>query len=84
MNIYTGNLPYETTDEDLRDTFAEFGEVSTAKVIMDRDSNRSKGFGFVEMPSDDDARKAIAALDGKEFSGRTLKVNEARPRPDRY
>lgn len=82
MNIYAGNLPYNTTDEDLRQAFAPYGNVASAKVIMDRETGRSKGFGFVEMSSADEARKAIQALDGSEFSGRTLKVNEARPRQD--
>ena len=84
MNIYAGNLSYNTTDHELHDAFAEFGEVQSAKVIMDRDSGRSKGFGFVEMASDDEGKKAIEALDGTDLDGRTIKVNEARPRPDRH
>ena len=83
MNIYAGNLSYNTQDNELNEAFAEFGEVSSAKVIMDRDSGRSKGFGFVEMANDDDGKKAIEALDGTDLDGRTIKVNEARPRPDR-
>ncbi len=83
MNIYAGNLSYNTTDNELHDAFAEFGEVQSAKVIMDRDSGRSKGFGFVEMANDDEGKKAIEALDGTDLDGRTIKVNEARPRPDR-
>jgi len=82
MNIYAGNLSYNTDDDALNDAFSEFGEVQSAKVIMDRDSGRSKGFGFVEMASDDDGKKAIEALDGTDLDGRTIKVNEARPRPD--
>ena len=83
MNIYAGNLSYNTQDNELNDAFSEFGEVSSAKVIMDRDTGRSKGFGFVEMANDDDGKKAIEALDGTDLDGRTIKVNEARPRPDR-
>ncbi len=84
MNIYAGNLSYNTQDNELNDAFSEFGEVSSAKVIMDRDTGRSKGFGFVEMANDDDGKKAIEALDGTDLDGRTIKVNEARPRPDRH
>jgi len=84
INIYAGNLSYDTTDHGLRDAFARFGEVQSAKVIMDRDSGRSKGFGFVEMASDDEGKRAIEALNGTDLDGRTIKVNEARPRPDRY
>lgn len=83
MNIYAGNLSYNTQDNELHDAFSEFGEVASAKVIMDRDTGRSKGFGFVEMANDDDGKKAIEALDGTDLDGRTIKVNEARPRPDR-
>ena len=83
MNIYVGNLPFEITDESLETTFTEHGEVSTARVIMDRFSGRSRGFGFVEMPNNSEAEAAIQALNGKEVSGRALTVNEARPREDR-
>ncbi len=83
MNIYVGNLPYNMRDEDLRDVFEEYGEVSSAKVIIDRETDRSRGFGFVEMNSDDDGRNAIEGLNGHEVDGRSLKVNEARPRADR-
>lgn len=83
MNIYAGNLSYNTQDNELHEAFSEFGEVQSAKVIMDRDTGRSKGFGFVEMSNDDDGKKAIEALDGTDLDGRTIKVNEARPRPDR-
>ena len=83
MNIYVGNLPYSTTNEDLRETFENFGAVDDARVISDRDSGRSKGFGFVEMPNDDEARAAIEDLNGREMDGRALTVNEARPREPR-
>jgi RNA recognition motif-containing protein len=83
MNIYVGNLPYSTSDSELRDLFSEFGAVSSASVIMDKMTGRSKGFGFVEMPSADEANKAIAALNEKPLQGRPLRVNEARPREDR-
>jgi cold-inducible RNA-binding protein len=83
MNIYAGNLSYNTQDNELNEAFSDFGEVQSAKVIMDRDTGRSKGFGFVEMSNDDDGKKAIEALDGTDLDGRTIKVNEARPRPDR-
>lgn len=83
MNIYVGNLPYSVTDDELRAAFAEFGEVSTAKIIMDRYSGRSKGFGFVEMDNDDEAQKAIESLDNSEMQGRNLRVNQAKPRTDR-
>ena len=83
MNIYVGNLSYDTTEEDLRKVFEEFGEVKSASVIMDRDSGRSKGFGFVEMPSNDEAQAALTGLSGRDLNGRKLNVNEARPREDR-
>jgi RNA recognition motif-containing protein len=79
-NIYVGNLPYGMKDEELRNLFIEYGAVSSAKVIIDRDTNRSKGFGFVEMDDKAAAQTAIDALNGTEFSGRALRVNEARPR----
>jgi len=75
-----GNLPFRTTGPDLEQLFGEHGEVSSASVINDRDTGRSRGFGFVEMPNDDEARAAIENLDGQDFGGRALKVNEARPR----
>ncbi len=87
MNIYAGNLSYSVTDEDLREAFAAFGEVSSANVISDRETGRSKGFGFVEMPVDDEAKLAIESLNGKDLKGRNVNVNEARPkaeRPRRY
>jgi RNA recognition motif-containing protein len=83
MNIYVGNLPYQTTEEDLRSAFAEYGEVSKVNIVKDRFSGESRGFGFVEMASDDEGQAAISALDGREYQGRTLKINEARPREDR-
>ncbi len=79
MNIYVGNLPFRTTSDDLERLFDEFGTVQSAQVITDRDTGRSRGFGFVEMP-DDAARTAIEALNGQDFEGRPLTVNEARPR----
>ncbi|MBC6428357.1 MAG: RNA-binding protein [Cellvibrionales bacterium] len=79
MKLYVGNLPYRVRDEDLRKTFAPYGEVIDAVVIMERDSGRSKGFGFVEM-NDSDAKAAIEALNDKDMDGRPLRVNEARPR----
>jgi RNA recognition motif-containing protein len=81
--LYVGNLSYETTDGMLEQLFGEFGTVQSAQVIMDRDTGRSKGFGFVEMGSDQEAQAAIKALSGKEVNGRTLTVNEAKPREDR-
>ncbi len=82
MNIYVGNLPYSVSEDDLRAAFADFGEVSSANVIMDRMSGQSKGFGFVEMPSDSEAEEAINALNDSAFNGRNIKVNQARPRND--
>lgn len=80
MNIYVGNLPYKVSDQELENVFEEFGDVISAKVIKDRESGRSKGFGFVEMADEQEARKAISELDGAEINGRTVKVNEARPK----
>jgi cold-inducible RNA-binding protein len=79
--VYVGNLGYEVTGSDLEQLFANHGTVDSATVISERDTGRSKGFGFVEMSSDAEAEAAIAALDGKEMGGRALKVNEAKPRP---
>lgn len=87
MNIYVGNLSYSTRDNDLEDIFSAYGRVDSARVVMDRETNRSKGFGFVEMANASEAEKAISELNGAEVQGRTLKVNEARPResrPSRY
>ncbi len=83
MNIYVGNLSYRMTEDELRDAFAEFGAVDTAKIIMDRETGRSKGFGFVEMPVQSEAEEAVKALNEKNIGGRNLRVNEARPREDR-
>jgi RNA recognition motif-containing protein len=82
MNIYVGNLSYEVTEEDLKEAFEGFGEVETVKVIKDNYTGRSKGFGFVEMPTKAEAQSAIDGLNGKELKGRTLNVNEARPRTE--
>jgi cold-inducible RNA-binding protein len=83
MKIYVGNLPYKIRDAELENLFAPYGEVTSANVIIERDTNRSKGFGFVEMPDQDNAEKAINELNNKEIEGRALKVNEAKPREDR-
>ena len=82
MNIYVGNLSYEANEEDLRQAFDAYGQISSVRVITDRDSGRSKGFGFVEMPNDAEAQSAISGLNGTELQGRSLKVNEARPRTE--
>lgn len=82
-NIYVGNLPWNTTDQELADLFAQYGPVIKAQVIKDRDTGRSRGFGFVEMPTDDDAQKAIDALNNQPFGGRPLTVNIAKPREQR-
>lgn len=79
--IYVGNINYQATEEDLKNVFSEYGEVTSVKIINDRETGRSKGFGFVEMESG--AEKAIEELDGQEFQGRRLRVNEARPRAPR-
>ena len=83
MEIYVGNLPWSTSDQDLENAFAAFGKVEKASIISDRNSGRSKGFGFVTMDDADEANKAIEAMNGSEMGGRNLKVNEARPREDR-
>ena len=83
MNIYVGNLSYSLSESELRDAFADFGEVSTVKVLMDRETGRSRGFGFVEMPNQSEGEAAIAQLNGKELAGRALRVNEARPKERR-
>ena len=82
MNIYISNLSFKLQDEDLKQVFTSFGEVTSAKVIRDNQSGRSRGFGFVEMASDDDARAAIEKLNGTEVDGRSIVVNEARPRTE--
>ncbi len=83
MNIYVGNLAFTVSEEDLKKAFEAFGQVASANVIRDQYSNQSKGFGFVEMPASSEAQAAISALNGKELNGRTLTVNEAKPRADR-
>ncbi len=83
MNIYVSNLAYNTTDDDLRQLFESYGEVDTIRIITDRDTGQSRGFGFVEMPDSAAAKAAIQGLQGKELGGRTLTVNEARPREPR-
>ena len=80
MKIYVGNLSFNTTEAELEQVFTEFGEVNEVALITDRDTGRPRGFGFVEMRNDEQAREAINALDGKEVGGRSLKVNEAKPR----
>ncbi len=80
MNIYVGNLPYNTGETDLEATFSPYGSVSRARIVTDRETGRSRGFGFVEMANDDEGRAAIEALNGTKMGGRTLVVNEARPR----
>ena len=81
--LYVGNLSYDTSDSKLQEMFEEFGGVQSAQIIMDRETGRSKGFGFVEMGSEEEAKAAINGLNGKEIGGRVLTVNEARPREDR-
>ncbi|MGM9997216.1 RNA recognition motif domain-containing protein [Campylobacter lanienae] len=80
MNIYVSNLPYRTNDEELREIFAAYGVVNRAKIVKDKATNRSRGFGFVEMENDDEARVAIDDLNGKDIGGRAIKVNEAKPK----
>jgi RNA recognition motif-containing protein len=82
MNIYVGNLSYQVTEQELQRAFEPFGQVESTKIIQDVYSGRSKGFGFVEMPDNDEAWSAIDALNGNEMKGRTLKVNKARPRSE--
>ena len=81
MDIYVGNLAYATTDDGLRAAFAAHGEVTAARVVTDRMTKRSKGFGFVEMPNREEAQKAIDAINGNDFQGRALRVNESQPKP---
>jgi len=84
MNIYVGNLSFNTDDDSLRGAFAEFGSVASAKVVMDRETGRSRGFAFVEMESKAEGTAAINALDGAYLDGRNMRVNEAKPRENRY
>jgi len=83
MKLYVGNLSYDTTDDDLRDAFSNYGEVLTANVVSDRDTGRSKGFGFVEVANAEDGEAAISGLNGAELGGRQIKVDEARPPRER-
>jgi RNA recognition motif-containing protein len=83
MNIYVGNLSYGMSEDELRDAFGAFGEVSSVKILMDRETGRSRGFGFVEMPNQSEGEAAIAQLNGKDVGGRALRINEARPREQR-
>ena len=83
MKLYVGNLSFQTSSQDLEELFAGFGTVESASVVEDRETGRSRGFGFVEMSSQEEGEKAIAELNGQEVSGRELKVNEAKPREDR-
>ena len=83
MNIYVANIPWKTTEDQLKQHFAAYGEVTSAKIIMDKVTQRSRGFGFVEMADESSARQAISSLNGADFQGKSLVVNEARPREDR-
>lgn len=83
MNIYVGNLSYQTTDDELRGLFAEFGDVVSAKLIVDKFTGQSKGFGFVEMSNNSEAQKTMDDLNGRDVNGRTITVNQARPRQER-
>ncbi|MFZ0963847.1 MAG: RNA-binding protein [Terriglobia bacterium] len=82
-NLFVGNMSFQTTESDLTELFQGFGQVTRVHVAMDRETGRARGFAFVEMPNDEEAAKAIAGLNGKEVGGRALKVNEARPKPER-
>lgn len=82
-NIYVGNLSYQATEDDLRDAFGEYGNVSRVSVVMDRETGRSRGFAFVEMPNDDEADRAITGLNDREIAGRAVRVNEAKPQAPR-
>jgi len=81
--LYVGNLPFSSTEDSLKETFSECGTVESVKIIMDRDTGRSKGFGFVEMSSDEEAQSAISKFDGQEYNGRDIRVNEAKPQEPR-
>ena len=84
LRLYVGNLPYETTEEELQEMFTTHGQVESVTIIMDRYTGRSKGFGFVELPEAEEAQAAIEALNGTDFNGRPLTVNEAKPRQERF
>ncbi len=83
MNLYVGNLAYSVTEEDLKEAFSEYGALESVNIIKDKYSGQSKGFGFVEMPDNSEADKAIKALNGSQLKGRPIKVNQAKPRGDR-
>ena len=83
MRIYVGNFPYEMSEQEIQETFSAHGQVEEVAIVRDRDTGRSRGFAFVEMPASDEAQAAIAALNGKEMGGRSITVNEARPRAER-
>jgi RNA recognition motif-containing protein len=83
LRIYVGNISYQMTEDDLRQAFEQHGQVEDVAIIRDRDTSRSKGFAFVEMPANEEAEAAIAALNGKDIEGRSVTVSEARPRPER-
>ena len=83
MNIYVGNMPFDVTEEELKEAFAQFGEITEVRLIMDKFSGKSKGFGFIEMPSKEEAEKAIEEMNGKDFKERALTVSEAKPKTDR-
>ena len=83
MNIYVGNMTFDVSEDELREAFEQFGEITEVRLIMDKFSGKSKGFGFIEMPSKEEAEKAIEEMNGKEFKGRDLSVNEAKPKVDR-
>src|ERR1043166_9414095 len=82
-NLFVGNLPFKSSEDTLRAHFAQFGEVAQVRIMTDRDTGKPRGFAFVEVTNDDEAERAVAALNGKDFEGRPLTVNEARPKPDR-
>ncbi len=83
MNIYVGNLPYNVTESDLKEAFSEFGEISSVRLVSDKFSGKSKGFGFIEMPDNSEAEAAMNALNESSFKGRDIKVNQAKPREER-
>jgi cold-inducible RNA-binding protein len=83
LRIYVGNFPYEMSEQEIQETFSAHGQVEEVAIVRDRDTGRSRGFAFVEMPSSDEAQAAIAALNGKDVAGRSMTVNEARPRAER-
>lgn len=83
MNIYVGNIPYEATEEQLQEAFSSYGEISSVRILKDKETGASRGFGFVEMPNDDEANAAIEALNDNDFQGNNLKVQESKPKPRR-